>query len=78
MMVVAMILLVMKNICHYQQSFVFSMPFWELVSIFTHTSESYLQMLAKGEGKDMKKKIALDLRIAMFVFDIILCSIHNK
>ena len=34
---------------------------------------SYLQMLAKEDGYDMKKRITLDLHIAMFIFDIMYC-----
>ena len=47
------------------------MPFWVLLSIFTQTIKSYLQVLAKGEGYDMKKRIVLDLHITVFMIDII-------
>ena len=70
-MVVVMIIPVMMNICHYQQS-VFSMPFWELLSIFNQTSESIFKYWPREKAK-IRKRIALDLHIAMFTFDIISC-----
>ena len=71
-MVVVMIMPVMMNVCHYQQSFIFSMTFWSSCPS-SPTLGVYLQILAKGDGWDMKKRIALDLHIAMFIFDIISC-----
>ena len=57
-MAVVMIMPVMRNSCHYQQSFVFSMPFWELLSIVTLTSESVF--------KCCEKENCIRLHIAIF------------
>ena len=50
MMVVVMIVLVM-NICSSQQSFIFVMSFWELLSIFTQTSSSIFKCWPREKAK---------------------------
>ena len=43
------------ELCHYKQSFVFSMPFLELLSIFTQLV-GHLQILVGGRSVEIWKK----------------------
>ena len=59
----------------YQQFFVFSMPFWVLLPIFTQTSESIFKCRPREKAKiyivkERERERILNLHIAMLIFDI--------